>query len=480
MFGIRGGFAAGMSVRTRLLLWLVFPLLQTVIFASLMDYRAIDRTVDEAFDQVLMNSAVAVGESVRRGETPDSIRLPIERLKVLLSDPIDTLYYRIVGPRGEHLAGTADLALPPDDSDPAFYDTTHRGSELRAVRVSADTDVGTVAIVIAETQRKRRRSQDHLRSSLIVEDTLILAFTMVLCLLAVSMALKPLERLAAQLAQRSPADLTPIGAADTPSEVRPLANGLNRLFERLSESRDAQRRFVENAAHQLRTPLTGVKGQLELALGQVRRLPSHPAADLPHEAGALEERLSSAQLAVDRLAHLVHQLLTLSRADQTTRDSSTPQQVPLADLVDEVVSLHVDAALARGQDLGAETADISVAGSRWQLRELLTNLVDNATRYGPVGGRITVRCGVQNGQPYAEVEDNGAGIAPEERRRVFERFYRSPKAQAEGSGLGLAIVREIAQSHEAQVQILDPESGPGAIVRVIFKSASGGPAAGTL
>ena len=469
----------GMSVRTRLLLWLVVPLLQIVIFASLMDYRAIDRTVDEAFDRVLLNSAVAIGESVRGDDLPGTIRLPVDRLKVLLSDPVDTLDYRIVGPRGETLAGNARLPLPPDDSEAAFYDVIHDGQEMRAVRIVAPTDADIVSVVVAETQRKRRRSQEHLRSSLLAEDAMILALTVVLSLLAVSMALKPLERMAAQLARRSPADLTPVVLDKTPGEVRPLADALNRLFERLTESRDAQRRFVENAAHQLRTPLTGIKGQLELALAQVRALPSHPPADLPGEAAALENRLSSAQYAVDRLAHLTHQLLTLSRADQTTRDASMPQQVPMAELVDEVVSIHVDAALARGQDLGAETLEVTVPGSRWQLREMLNNLVDNAIRYSPVGGRITVRCGLLAGHPFAEVEDSGPGIDPAERRRVFERFYRSPTAIAEGSGLGLAIVREIAQSHDAQVRVIDVEGGSGIVVRVLFRSASGAPAADT-
>lgn len=468
----------GMSVRTRLMLWLVLPLLQIVVFASLMDYRAIDHTVDQAFDQVLLNSAVAMGESVRRGDTPDTIRLPVERLKVLLSDPIDRVDYRIIGPRGEHLAGTADLDLPPDDADPAFYDLTHRNSDLRAVRIATESDVGPIVVVVAETLRKRRSSQDQLRSTLLVEDALVLVFTVVLCLLAVTMALKPLERLTGQLAQRTPTDLTPIGTGRTPAEVRPLAEALNRLFERLAESRDAQRRFVENAAHQLRTPLTGVKGQLELALGQVRRLTGQPASALPQETRALEERLSAAQLAVDRLAHLTHQLLALSRADQSTLDSAPRQRIALGDLVEEAVSLHVDAALARQQDLGAEAAAVSLSGSRWQLRELLSNLVDNAIRYTPPGGRITVRCG-HDEHPFIEVEDNGPGIDAQERRRVFERFYRSPSATAEGSGLGLAIVHEIAQSHGAQVQVREAGPAGGTVVRVVFRSGSGGPAAGT-
>ncbi|MBU6272393.1 MAG: sensor histidine kinase N-terminal domain-containing protein [Betaproteobacteria bacterium] len=481
-----------MSVRTRLLLWLVLPLLQVILVSAVLDYRAVDRTVDEAFDRVLLNSAVAIGESVREGQIPGTLRLPVDRLRVLLNDPVDALDYRVVGPRGEHLAGNPALPLPADDADPTFYDMTVEGRDLRAVRIAADTDAGNLSVVVAETQRKRRKLLEQLRSSLLIEDAIMLGLTIAVCLLAIRMALSPLSRLAAQLSRREPGDLTPLGPQAAPAEVRPLTAALDTLFGRLAEGRDAQRRFVENAAHQLRTPLAGLKGQIELALGEARRLRDRPPADDTDSAQALAHRLASAQGAVDRLARLSHQLLTLSRADQSTRDASGGQVVALADLIDEVVSLHIDAALARGQDLGAETQPLEVPGSAWQLRELLSNLVDNAIRYTPAGGRITVRCGLRDGRGYAEVEDNGPGIAAAERRLVFERFWRSSAATGQGSGLGLAIVREIAQSHGAQVSVEDPPEGRGAVVRVSFppvvgavrggpglRSGSDAPAAGT-
>jgi two-component system sensor histidine kinase TctE len=201
-------------------------------------------------------------------------------------------------------------------------------------------------------------------------------------------------------------------------------------------------------------------------------LPGSPAAERPAELASLEQRLTLAQRAHDRLARLAQQLLTLSRADQSTFEASAAQTVPLADLIDEVVALHIDPALARGQDIGAETEPTAVPGARWQLREMLSNLVDNAIRYTPPGGRITVRCGQTQGSPFVEVEDSGPGIATDERERVFERFYRSPGVSAEGSGLGLPIVREIAQSHGARVSIGAGPDGCGARVRVTFRSGA--------
>jgi two-component system sensor histidine kinase TctE len=474
--GLRATLVA-MSVRTRLLVWLVLPLLQIVVFAAALDYRSIDRTVDEAFDRVLLNSAVAIGESVRPGELAGTIRLPSDRLKTLLADSVDTVEFRLVGPAGQHLGGNAALPLPPDDADASFYDLVLDAREMRAVRAVVDTDAGVLTVVVAETRRKRDGLLRNLHSSLLIEDLLLLGLTIALCLFAIRKALQPLGRLTHQLAERSPADLTPFAAVQTPAEVRPLADALNRLFARLAESRDAQRRFVENAAHQLRTPLAGVKGQLELALAQVRRLPGSPEADRPAELASLEQRLTLAQRAHDRLARLAQQLLTLSRADQSTFDASGAQAVPLADLIDEVVALHVDQALVRGQDLGAETEPTAATGARWQLREMLSNLVDNAIRYTPAGGRITVRCGQVRGAPFVEVEDSGPGIAADERDRIFERFYRSPGVAAVGSGLGLAIVREIAQSHGARVSVGGGADGIGARVRVTFRSAAAEPAA---
>ncbi len=169
------------------------------------------------------------------------------------------------------------------------------------------------------------------------------------------------------------------------------------------------------------------------------------------------------------MIHLTNQLLTLARSDRSSHDIASRQLVRLPELVDSVIAAHLDAALARGQDLGAETEPAMLRAVEWELREMLVNLVDNAIRYTPPGGRVTVRCGARAAAaPYIEVEDTGPGIPPAERDRVFERFYRVSSAPPGGSGLGLAIVHEIASLHDATVRILEAPGGHGTIVRVDF------------
>ena len=468
------------SIRANLLLWLLPPLMMVVVFASLMDYRAVDRTVDAAFDRVLQNVAVAIASGVRARDGRVAVDLPAERLSVLLADQSDKLRFRVIGPSGETLAGVDDLYAADVDEDPAIYDDRYLGDSVRTVVLPVATELGRCLVVVNETQNKRDRSRREFTTALLVEDVIILVLAAGVCLFAVSIALKPVERLAAEVALRSAGDLRPLSLSDTrtPREILPLTDALNRLFDRLAQNRDAQRRFVENAAHQLRTPLTGVKGHLEIALGQARRLQVQQGGELAAASNALVDRLDSAERAADRLVRLTNQLLALSRADQAAREPADRDRVRLPELVDDVISDCVDTSLAQQQDLGAETDDAQVLGVRWQLREMLANLVDNAIRYTPRGGRITVRCGCRDGAAFVEVEDSGTGIPASERGRVFERFYRMPGAPSGGSGLGLAIVREIADLHAAQVLIADGEHGRGTLVRVTFPvAASIGPAA---
>jgi two-component system sensor histidine kinase TctE len=242
-----------------------------------------------------------------------------------------------------------------------------------------------------------------------------------------------------------------------------LIDALNRLFGRIGSTQDGQRRFIENAAHQLRTPLAGLQGQVELAVRE--------ASALGEPAGGLADRLERIEQATSRVTRLANQLLTLSRSDRPTHDTAGERQIELAELVTDLVAIQIDRAIDRDQDLGAETQLVSIRAIEWELRELLSNLIDNAIRYTPRGGRITVRCGPDNGGAFIEVEDSGPGIPAQERDRVFERFYRAPTAPAGGSGLGLSIVREIASLYEARVEISDSPRASGTVVRVLFPEA---------
>jgi two-component system sensor histidine kinase TctE len=274
-----------------------------------------------------------------------------------------------------------------------------------------------------------------------------------------SRGVAPLNALQQRLRARRPDDLSPIDARAAPSEIAPLVTAINELLERLSATVQTQRRFVADAAHQLKTPLAGLRTQAEFAL---------------RDASAEEMQASLRQLVAgsERATRLVNQLLLLARAENPATVGLTTTDLNL--LAYEQTTQWAPQALAIGIDLGFEEAGhpVLIAGNQILLAELLNNLIDNALRYTPRGGRVTVRVRGTDAAARLEVEDSGPGIAAQERERVFDRFYRVLGTPADGSGLGLAIVREIAQKHGARVGLADnPSPGsalPGLKVSVDF------------
>ncbi len=459
------------SVRRRLLLWLLPMLVATLVVTSIVDYRTTLSRVVAAYDQALGDAALALAGNLRVEGVVLKLELSERAVRVLQLDSTDKVFFRVIGPAGDTVAGEANLPPPRAGGGRHAYDEVFQGQAIRMVSYPVTTTVGECQVLVAETTRKRDDARREILWTRMVSDLLILVVTVQLVWLAVGAALGPLRRLALQVQQRSGDDLRPLPEGGVPSEVQPLVKALNRLFEMIGEAQDGQRRFIENAAHQLRTPLAGLRGQMELAVAEARTVLA--AHDDPR-AGSVAERLERVQLAANRLTHLANQLLTLARSDRPSHDSASRQQVSLPDLVDEVVSALLDAALARQQDLGAETEPVLLRAVSWELREVLSNLIDNAIRYTPPGGRITVRCGQDGGDAWLEVEDNGPGIPASERLKVFERFYRLPDSPAGGSGLGLAIVKEIAALSSGRVEILDARTGPGTRVRVSFPMAARG------
>ena len=273
----------------------------------------------------------------------------------------------------------------------------------------------------------------------------------------VGRGLRPLGKLAESVQTRTPDSLNPLSAVDVPQEVRPLVESLNNLLARLKAALDAQRAFVADAAHELRTPLTVLQLQTQL----VER-----SATGEERAVALGELKNGLQ----RATHTVQQMLTLARQEPGAVESDFVQ-VDLAALVRAAVTEHARLAETRNIDLGVVQADeaAKVSGDASALKILLANLIGNALRYTPPGGRVDVSCGLSERQVFLEVADTGPGIPPEERQRVFDRFYRWNGGGGEetGSGLGLAIVKTIADRHGAAVELLDADSG-GLRVRVVF------------
>ena len=448
------------SIRGRLLVWLSTLLTLLLVGSSLVDYRSSVAPMLQAYDQSLSDAALGLVGYLSFDSGGLKFELPAQAARLLQTDSRDTISFRVIDPAGKTLAGDDALSAPSDGPVQRFYDLQLGRESLRVFAQPISTSFGVCQILVAETKRKREDAQREILWSRVATDSLILLLTLGLVWFAVGAAMQPLDRLARQVEVRSGDDLRPLPVGEVPREARPLVLSLNRLFGLIGETQDGQRRFIENAAHQLRTPLTGLKGQIELAVTEARTVSTGVTP--------LTERLGRVKVATDRLTHLANQLLTLARSDRPSHDAASRQQVRLPELVDDVVASCLDAALAKRQDLGAEAEPATLRAVSWELRELLSNLIDNAIRHTPELGRITVRCGIDRGATYLEVEDDGPGIPAPERQRVFERFYRLPSSPPGGSGLGLAIVKEVVGLYDGRVEILEPRQGPGTRVRVTF------------
>jgi two-component system sensor histidine kinase TctE len=282
--------------------------------------------------------------------------------------------------------------------------------------------------------------------------------------LGVRAVLRPITRLRDSIAQRSATDITPVEDAGVQSEVRPLIQAINQHTDRIDKLIASRVRFVADAAHQVRTRLTILKTQVEYGL----RL---------KDAESLHGVLSEAQALVDHTARFFNQLLVLAHAEANAVPGRDTASVDLAALAHGITLEWVPEARAKEIALGFEGPEqgVAVRGQAVLLAELVTNLLDNAIRYTQFGGSVTVRIGTEGRDVLLEVEDNGPGIAQDERERVFERFYRGPDSQPEGSGLGLPIVREIARSHGATIELATAPGGDGLLVKVRLGAAQAPP-----
>jgi two-component system sensor histidine kinase TctE len=447
------------SLRQRLTYWLLGPLLLLVTAGTFVSYRIALNAANKAYDSALLDPALAIAIHLRRVGNRLELDLPSIAIEALRVDTEDRVYYAVLGPRGEQLiAGTARLPAPPDVLRPGehtFYDAKLEGERVRVAARAVPVENGEVAIVeVAETLIKRDKLVLELLVASAVPQLLIAFAAVALLWLGIGQGLRPLDRLRDEIAARSPKDLRPFSERDKPREVSSLIAALNQLLSRLNAAIASQQRFIANAAHQLRTPLAGLKTHAELARREQN----------PQELRSLLDMIAGE---TQRTSHLVNQLLTLARAEPGEAPSGG-QPVNLHEIVGRDVRDWVQRAVTGNIDLGFELEDAWTLGEPLLLRELASNLVDNALAYTQPGGSVTVRTGVRSGESVFEVEDNGPGIPEAEREKVFERFYRIPATRGEGCGLGLSIVSEIAGRHNARIDLGPPEGGRGTLIRALF------------
>lgn len=459
----------GASIRRTLLGAFLLALVAVLGVAAAVDYRGTARHVQQVYDAALGDLALAMATQIGTLDHESQFALSPRALDAMMVDSFDRLTYRVLIEPDRTLAGDPALVLPPDRPTAVPYDAQLHGEPVRVYALPLESGLGRIVVLVAETTRKREALLLELWWGRLLGMAAVVALAAVFGWVAIGHALRPLERLSEQLGRRSVDDLSPLAAAEpVPREIVPLVGAVDGLLLRLVQVREGQRRFLENAAHQLRTPLTGLKGQIDLAVRELRALVrSAPAESAPALQG-LAARLDRVQSASDRVTHLAQQLLSLARTTPSSHMTAPREPVDLGAVAGDVVAAQLDAALARDIDLGVEAMPAWLPAVRWELRELTVNLVDNAIRYAPTGGRVTVRCGTQDARVFVEVEDDGPGIPPAERSRVFERFYRGRDSAPGGAGLGLAIVRDIVALYGATIEVLDGEGGRGTRMRVEF------------
>ncbi|MFC7515240.1 sensor histidine kinase [Herbaspirillum sp. GCM10030257] len=459
------------SLRSQLLRWLLIPLAVLVLIDAVSVYNNALEAADQAYDRSLLASTRALAERVSIVNGRVVADVPYVALDSFETDTLGRIYYKVTGVNGEHVSGYDDLpALPRNaarsDAYPAlvyFYHATYRSEPVRIAAlyqpVYDDSMRGIAMIQVGETLEGRHELSRKILIDTLARQAVLVLAAAALAWVAVRLVLRPLMQLKSDVESRAPTDLSDFNADLVHKEVRPLVVAMNGYMARLQTLIAGQRRFIADASHQLRTPLTVLKTQAELALRS-------------NDPKAMREIVESIARTTDSTVHLANRLLTLARAEHGAVVADM-QRVSLVEVARQVGLELAQLAVRKDIDLSfhADEGDVQVNANPLLLHELVSNLVDNAIRYTPPGGKVMLRITQDDGEPRLEVEDSGPGIVQSERERVFAPFYRAASAQeanVHGSGLGLTIVRDIAAMHKASVQLEEGTSGLGLKAQIRF------------
>ena len=457
--------------------WMLTPLLLLWPVSLVLTWLVAQGIAGKPFDRALEYNVSALAQLVTTNHNKAQFVLPLPARELLRADDSDTVYYQVLGSAGEYLSGEKYLPLPSEDEKVSPGEVRMRDDEFRGVGIKVaytwvklDLPNSRPALVqVAETMDKRSVLATEIVKGVMLPQFVILPLAVLLVWLALVQAIKPLNHLEERIRARSPDDLSPLDAEAVPLEVAPLVSSVNDLLMRLKDSIATQKRFLADAAHQLKTPLAGLRMQ----------------ADLAQREGANAEDLKQSLRQIGRSSiratHTVNQLLALARAE-SSGTAMSQQPCNLVRLTMDVVRDCVPRAMDKHIDVGYEGAepgdeDVTIQGNPTLLKEMVRNLMDNAINYTPSNvekpGVITARI---LKDPFSKVlvlqlEDSGPGIPASERELVFQPFYRVLGTEADGSGLGLPIVLEIARQHHASVTVEDSRPGqtpPGTCFTVRF------------
>lgn len=463
------------SLRGQLLRWLLVPLCILVALDAVWVYKNALDAADLAYDRSLLASTRALAERVAIVNGKLVVNVPYLALDSFETDTMGRLYYKVTGIHGEFVSGYDDLPPLPanvkrSDTYPAlvyFYHATYHDEPVRIAAlyqpVYDDTMRGIALIQVGESREARHELSHQILFDTLGRQTALVLAAAMLVWFAVRFVLSPLMQLRRAVEERESTDLADFDPAQVHREVRPLVAAMNGYMGRLRTLIAGQRRFIADASHQLRTPLTVLKTQAELALRE-------------DDLQAMREIVANIAQTTDATVHLANRLLTLAGAGHSAAECEL-QNLSLLDVARQVGLELAQLAVRKDIDLSLDTEEeAALHGNPLLLHELVANLVDNAIRYTPTGGRVILRVRGGAGHPSVlEVEDSGPGIPPGERERVFAPFFRvagSEAVNAGGSGLGLTIVRDIAAIHGARIRLCDGAQGKGLKVEVEFPATA--------
>ncbi|MGZ3236286.1 MAG: sensor histidine kinase [Burkholderiaceae bacterium] len=437
-----------MSIRGDLLKRLIVPLLIVNMLGAGLTYWLAWIPTQIAFDQGLADAGWAL--IPRLHTIGDQVRIDLSKQseQILRVDHFDTIYFVVRNEEKKTIAGDKDfprLNRPSQLNDPLAYDGVIRGEPVRIISFQAQAGDAPVFIGVAETLRKRNDARAKIFEAFLLLEGLLSIISIVISWRAVTKGLLPLQKMQSDLGSRNHDDLSLIKDEHIPSELFPVVKAINGLLEKAQMEASSQQSFLANVAHQLRTPLAGLKAQLEW---------------LKQKYTAENETVRSADLmlsSTERMIRQTNQLLSLARAEPSRFEKARLEPVELDKLIEESVQYFVEEADKKHIDLGFDLHSARMMGDHFLLRDLIDNLIDNAIRYSPPHGAVTVSCSRVGKTCTLTVEDSGPGIPSSQSELVFNRYYRID-GTTEGNGLGLAIVRDIVKDHGAEIIL---KSGPG-------------------
>ena len=438
-----------------------------LIDSSFLFYQG-DKLRQETFDKDLADTAKTLAVIFKKSSAKEIRDIDRNTISLLLSEPHDEMFYSIRDNKGQFIFGNpkvvyqeADLEdLADKDFLNVFFDEID-GKSVRVLSIPIEHTIqnktATFHIQVAETRNQRKEIQRQIIFWIVIPQLILLISAMILVRFAVTKGLSPILFLNEKISSLSYKNLTPIDLQGVPKEVDRLVGSLNKLMQELNLSVQSQNRFVSDAAHQLRTPLAGILAQIELALDT-------------KNANEIQKRLENINESSKRLIHIINQLLTLSKSQSDALHYAEFMPLNLVAFTKQVTSIMLPAADLKHIDLGYEGSEevLNIMADEARLYDLIHNLIDNAIKYTADHGKVTLAVDLKDNKVRLVVEDNGIGIPKEDQTMIYERFYRGDNVNAAGAGVGLAIVKEIADIHNARIEIDSRQDKEGTRFYVYF------------